>query len=109
MKLLLLLYTLTVYHAISEQTDSTPNITADGSIIQDPMNPPDNWVAVPRDMLEYLNFGDEIEIICDCPYSGCFEVHDVMAPQYTNCKIIDVLIGEWDYIGKWENVEIIIN
>ena len=47
-----ILVTATVYNAVPEQTDSTPFITASGSIINPDCPEVHRWVAVSQDMLK---------------------------------------------------------
>jgi 3D (Asp-Asp-Asp) domain-containing protein len=82
-----ILVCITVYQAVAGQTDSTPNITADGSTITNQTN----WVAVSRDLLKCYPFGSKI-IIQSKEVSGVYTVHDVMNKRYINS--IDILIHD---------------
>jgi len=56
--------TVTMYHPVSRQTDDTPNITADGTVIRINNASEYKYVAVSQNMLirvgGFLNFGDYI-------------------------------------------------
>ena len=89
---------ITVYNPVGSQTDSTPLITADGSII-DPENL-ERWIAVSRDLLPKYPYGTKVELICKCPYEGEWEVRDVMNSRYT--QSVDILTN--DSTGKYQGV-----
>lgn len=79
---------ITVFNPVTEQTDSTPLITADGSKIIS--LDPQPWIAVSDDLLEEYPMGTRVVIDCDCPYDGEMrEVRDRMHPRFS--KRIDVL------------------
>jgi len=107
-KLLTILVTATIYHAVPEQTDSTPFITASNSII-DANNPQKHrWIAVSRD-LEKLGytFGVEVCIEGTGTLDGLWTVQDRMNKRFTNR--IDFLVNKEVKGGKWYNVKIYIN
>ena len=53
-----IMVTATIYHAVPEQTDSTPHITASGAHINMEKPPSHRWIAVSRDLeSEGLVFG----------------------------------------------------
>ena len=107
MILLLLLLTLnspqeatwTIYNAEAGQTDETPLITADGSLIDlNKLNKGEiKWVAVSIDLKSKYPFGTKI-IVSDCKYNGVWEVHDVMNERFTNK--IDFLVPSNIKLGK---------
>ena len=84
--------TVTMYHPVSEQTDDTPNITADGSIIRINNASEYRYIAVARNMLirngGFLNFGDYIWLDAG-KKSGVYQVRDVMNRRFVNR--IDIL------------------
>ena len=84
--------TVTMYHPVSEQTDDTPNITADGSVIRINIASEYRYVAVARNMLirnsGFLNFGDYIWLDAG-KKSGVYQVRDVMNRRFVNR--IDIL------------------
>ena len=107
-KLLTILVTATIYHAVPEQTDSTPFITASNSII-DASNPQKHrWIAVSRD-LEKLGytFGVQVCVEGAGALDGMWTVQDRMNKRFTNR--IDFLVNEDVKGGKWNNVKIYIN
>ena len=79
--------TVTMYHPVSEQTDDTPNITADGSVIRINIASEYRYVAVARNMLirnsGFLNFGDYIWLDAG-KKSGVYQVRDVMNRRFVN-------------------------
>jgi len=84
--------TVTMYHPVSDQTDDTPNITADGSVIRINIASEYRYVAVARNMLirnsGFLNFGDYIWLDAG-KKSGVYQVRDVMNRRFVNR--IDIL------------------
>jgi len=97
--------TATIYHAVEEQTDSTPFVTASGKHIN-PNNPAGHrWIAVSRD-LEPLGFvfGCKVMITGAGQMNGVYTVQDRMNKRWT--MRIDFLVNESMRGGKWENVTI---
>lgn len=89
-----LLFILTVYWAVPNQTDSTPLITSDATVITDPEC--QRIVAVPQNLIYSgaVSYGDSLFIDCKCPLQGVWYVHDVMNKRYNYCSIIDCLVEE---------------
>ena len=85
--------TLTMYHPTHEQTDSTPNITADGTKINIWKASKYRYVAVSRDLLSRwggpLEYGDWIVIEGAGKNSGVYQVRDTMNPKWV--KRVDIL------------------
>ena len=79
--------TVTMYHPVPDQTDDTPNITADGSVIRINNASEYRYVAVARNMLirdgGFLNFGDYIWLEAG-KKSGVYQVRDVMNKRFVN-------------------------
>ena len=79
--------TVTMYHPVSGQTDDTPNITADGSVIRIKNASEYRYVAVSRNMLirndGFLNYGDYIWLDAG-KKSGVYQVRDVMNKRFVN-------------------------
>ena len=79
--------TVTMYHPVAAQTDDTPNITADGTVIKIKTASDYNYVAVSRNMLKYyggfLNYGDYIFLNAGVK-SGVYQVRDTMAAHWIN-------------------------
>lgn len=106
-KLLTILVTATIYHAVPEQTDSTPFITASNSII-DATNPQKHrWIAVSRD-LEKLGytFGVKVCVEGAGDLDGIWTVQDRMNKRFNHR--IDFLVNEELKGGKWDNIKISI-
>lgn len=98
MEALAKIITITVYHALSYQTDATPLVTASGYDITDPRT--NRIIAVSRDLLEEYPFGTTVMVECDCPHRGRYRVEDVMNKRHSNR--IDILIDEDQEVGKWK-------
>ena len=79
--------TVTMYHPVSGQTDDTPNITADGTVIRINNASEYKYVAVSQNMLirvgGFLNFGDYIWLDAG-KKSGVYQVRDVMNKRFVN-------------------------
>ncbi len=85
--------TVTMYQPVERQTDSTPNILADGTRIrtQDASNY--KFIAVSRNLLKrwggWLDFGDFIILKGTDGKDGVYQVRDVMNKRFVNR--IDIL------------------
>ena len=83
---------VTMYHPVAEQTDDTPNITADGTVIKISKASEYRYVAVSRNMLTryggFLRYGDYVWVDAG-KKSGVYQVRDTMAPRWVNR--IDIL------------------
>tara|TARA_R110002110_G_scaffold27139_6_gene99075 strand:- start:462 stop:1034 length:573 start_codon:yes stop_codon:yes gene_type:complete len=83
---------VTMYHPVPSQTDDTPNITADGTVIKIKRASEYNYVAVSRNMLVrnggFLRFGDYVWVDAG-KKSGVYQVKDTMNARFTNR--IDIL------------------
>jgi len=85
--------TVTMYQPVERQTDSTPNILADGTRIrtQDASNY--KFIAVSRNLLKrwggWLDFGDFIILKGTDGKDGVYQVRDVMNARFVNR--IDIL------------------
>ena len=96
--------TATIYHAVEEQTDSTPNITASGYKINmaDPLS--DRIIAVSWDLENVYGFkmGDMVHVSGTGVLDGIWFVRDRMNKRFR--KRIDFLVPQAMKGGKWENV-----
>ena len=96
--------TATIYHAVEEQTDSTPNITASGYEINmaDPLS--DRIIAVSWDLENVYGFkmGDMVHVSGTGVLDGIWFVRDRMNKRFR--KRIDFLVPQAMKGGKWENV-----
>jgi 3D (Asp-Asp-Asp) domain-containing protein len=102
------LVTATVYHAVVEQTDDTPFVTASMKHIN-PNNPAGHrWIAVSRDLEELgYSFGTKVCIEgINKEFDGDWTVQDRMNKRFT--KRIDLLVNVGT-MGKWNNIKIELN
>ena len=80
--------TVTMYHPTTHQTDSTPDITADGTKINIWKASEYRYVALSRDLLSRwggpFEYGDYIVIEGIGENSGIYQVRDTMNPKHTN-------------------------
>jgi len=83
---------VTMYEPVTAQTDDTPNITADGTVIKVRKASDYNYVAVSRNMLVinggFLHYGDYVWVDAG-KKSGVYQVRDTMARRWINR--IDIL------------------
>lgn len=99
--------TATIYHAVPEQTDSTPFVTASNKIINKHNPQGHRWIAVSRD-LEELGFVFGVKVCVEGAeeFNGIWEVQDRMNKRWH--RRIDFLVNEEVKGGKWNNVKIYI-
>ena len=80
--------TVTMYNPSPEQTDSTPNQTADGTIINPERASEYRYIALSRDLLRRwggpFNYGDYVMLKGTDGYDGIYQVRDTMAPKFIN-------------------------
>ena len=80
--------TVTTYNPTRSQTDSTPNITADGTRINPKKASQYRYVALSRDLLQRwggpFQYGDYIVIEGTDKQDGVYQVRDTMNPRFTN-------------------------
>ena len=85
--------TVTMYHPVREQTDSTPNILADGTKIRTQEASNYKFIAVSRNLLKrwggWLDYGDFILLKGTDGKDGVYQVRDTMHPRWVNR--IDIL------------------
>ena len=85
--------TVTMYHPVSYQTDSTPNILADGTRIRVHKASEYRFIAVSRNLLKryggWLDYGDFILLKGTDGKDGMYQVRDTMNPRFVNR--IDIL------------------
>ena len=85
---------LTTYTTDSNETDSTPLITASGFEL-DSLNPKKHRViAISRDLKELFSFGDKVMLSNAGKYNGIWFIHDLMNKKWKNK--IDILINPND-------------
>jgi len=101
----IILVTATIYHAVPEQTDSTPHITASGAHINMDNPQSHRWIAVSRDLeAKGFTFGVRVRITGAGDLDGIWTVQDRMNKRWTSR--IDFLVSKKLKGGKWENVTI---
>ena len=80
--------TVTMYNPHVGQTDSTPNETADGTIINPKRASEYRYVALSRDLIARwggpFNYGDYVMIKGTSGYDGVYQVKDTMSPKFIN-------------------------
>ena len=85
--------TVTMYHPVRLQTDSTPNILADGTRIRVHKASEYRFIAVSRNLLKrhggFLEYGDFIVLKGTGQKDGVYQVKDTMNKRFVNR--IDIL------------------
>ena len=85
--------TVTMYHPVRSQTDSTPNILADGTRIRVHKASEYRFIAVSRNLLKrhggFLDYGDFIVLSGTGNKDGVYQVKDTMNKRWVNR--IDIL------------------
>ena len=100
--------TVTMYHPVSYQTDSTPNILADGTRIRVNKASEYRFIAVSRNLLTryggWLDYGDFIYLRGTDGKDGMYQVRDTMNPRFVNR--IDILESPGTKPYKFDVAEI---
>ena len=101
--------TATIYHAVRNQTDKTPHITADGTRIDTRNASKYRYVALSRDILKRwggpFEYGDYIIVEgCNGKYDGIWQVKDTMNERFHNR--IDFLQSKGTKLNKFDNAVI---
>ena len=85
--------TVTMYHPVTRQTDSTPNILADGTRIRVHKASEYRFIAVSRNLLKrwggWLDYGDFVLLRGTDGKDGVYQVKDTMNKRWVNR--IDIL------------------
>ena len=85
--------TVTMYQPLRWQTDSTPNILADGTRIKTEQASNYKFIAVSRNLLKrwggWLDYGDFVLLKGTSHKDGVYQVKDTMNPRFVNR--IDIL------------------
>jgi len=80
--------TVTMYHPVRSQTDSTPNILADGTRIRVHKASEYRFIAVSRNLLKqhggFLEYGDFIVLSGTDHKDGVYQVKDTMNKRFVN-------------------------
>ena len=96
--------TVTTYNPTRAQTDSTPNITADGTHFKTWKASSYRYVALSRDLLSRwggpFEYGDYIVIEGTGDRDGVYQVRDTMNPKWTNR--VDILTTNSRF--KYDNI-----
>ena len=96
--------TVTTYNPTRAQTDSTPNETADGTIIKPWKATSYRYVALSRDLLSRwggpFEYGDYVVIEGTGNWDGVYQVRDTMNPKWV--KRVDILTTNSSF--KYNNV-----
>ena len=97
---------VTMYRPNIRETDSTPNITADGTRIRISKASDYKFVALSRNLLKRwggpFDYGDYVVIEGAGIYDGVYEVKDTMSPRFTNR--VDILRSRGSKHFKYTNV-----
>ncbi len=100
--------TITMYEPVNCQTDSSPDITADGTKIDLALAGDYNYVALSRNLLKrwggLLDYGDFILIEDAGGKSGIYQVKDTMHPRFVN--YVDILESPGSTHYKFKNAKI---
>jgi 3D (Asp-Asp-Asp) domain-containing protein len=100
---------VTMYHPVTRQTDSTPNILADGTRIRVQKASEYKFIAVSRNLLRrfggFLDYGDFVLLKGTKGHKdGVYQVRDTMNKRFVNR--IDVLESPGKAPYKYANAEI---
>ena len=97
--------TITMYNAVEGKTDSTPNQTADGTIIDPKRASEYRYVALSRDLIARwggpFNYGDYVMLKGTDGYDGVYQVKDTMSPKFINR--VDILRTDGSPWFKFDN------
>ena len=98
--------TVTMYHPTTYQTDSTPDITADGTKINIWKASEYRYVALSRDLLARwggpFEYGDFVVIEGTGKHDGVYQVKDTMNPKWV--KRVDILKTPGTRQFKYNNI-----
>ena len=101
--------TVTMYQPLRYQTDSTPNILADGTRIRTDQASKYKFIAVSRNLLKrfggWLDYGDFVLLWDTDGKDGVYQVRDTMNPRFVNR--IDILESPGVKPYKFEEAKII--
>ena len=101
--------TVTMYHPVRQQTDSTPNILADGTRIRVTKASEYKFIAVSRNLLKrhggFLDYGDFIVLKGTDGKDGVYQVKDTMNKRFVNR--IDILESPGTKPYKFDSAKIV--
>ena len=99
---------VTMYRPTRRETDSTPNITADGTKIKISEASRYRFVAVSRNLLErwggFLNYGDFVLLKDAGHKDGIYRVKDTMNARWVN--VVDILESPGTNPYKFKNASL---
>ena len=97
---------VTMYNPLIGQTDSTPNQTADGTIINPKRATEYRYIALSRDLIARwggpFEYGDYVMLKGTEGYDGVYQVRDTMASKFINR--VDILLTEGSKQFRFENI-----
>jgi len=100
---------VTMYRPVPRETDSTPNITADGTKIKISEASNYRFVAVSRNLLKrwggFLNYGDFVLLKDAGHKDGIYRVKDTMSSRWVN--VVDILESPGTDPYKFENASLV--
>ena len=98
--------TVTTYNPTRSQTDSTPNQTADGTIIKPWKATQYRYVALSRDLIARwggpFEYGDYVVIEGTDGWDGVYQVRDTMNPKWV--KRVDILKPPGTKQFRYDNI-----
>ena len=98
--------TVTMYNPLIGQTDSTPNQTADGTIIDPKRATEYRYIALSRDLIARwggpFEYGDYVMLKGTEGYDGVYQVRDTMASKFINR--VDILLTEGSKHFRFDNI-----
>ena len=101
--------TVTMYQPVRYQTDSTPNILADGTRIRVHKASDYKFIAVSRNLLKrfggWLDYGDFVLLMGTHNKDGVYQVRDTMNKRFVNR--IDILESPGVKPYKYEKAKIV--
>ena len=98
--------TVTMYNPLVGQTDSTPNQTADGTIIDPKRATEYRYIALSRDLIARwggpFEYGDYVMLKGTEGYDGVYQVRDTMASKFINR--VDILLTKGSKHFRFDNI-----
>lgn len=100
----------TVYNAVPNQCDSTPNYTASGFKLDLTNVVAHKIIAMERTFMKELGlkYGDVVKIEGTGKYDGVWQIQDTMNKRYAGQHKIDLLVDKSIKLGKWTNVKLYV-
>lgn len=100
----------TVYNAVPNQCDSTPNYTASGFKLDLTNVAAHKIIAMERTFMKELGlkYGDVVKIEGTGKYDGVWQIQDTMNKRYAGQHKIDLLVDKSIKLGKWTNIKLYV-